>query len=113
MINLQQDLLNKGYRKHVSKHHLTFKMTDTLYQKRITDDKGTKYFVDAWYYPAIQYSSVFVDESVQIECQFSGKREGETFANVILFEKDIDQAEKTLENMWDKLELGYYELEKR
>ena len=36
-MNIQEQLIERGYKKYVSKSNAVFKMTDTLFQKKITD----------------------------------------------------------------------------
>lgn len=106
---LQEDLISRGYKKHVSEIHKTFKMTDTLFQKRISDDKGKKYFIDIWYY--VGSPSHNFPESIQAEVQFhDGDGITEESMNVQLFIRDITKIEEVFENMWGKLGLNYYEL---
>jgi len=108
---LQQDLISRGYKKHVSEINKTFKMTDTLFQKRISDERGKKYYIDIWYYAAGRHGQTSLPESIQAECQFhNGDGITDEPMNVQLFIKDVDKIEEVFENMWVKLGLGYYEL---
>lgn len=106
MTPLQQKLVNMGYKKHTGEGYVILKATNTLYQKRITDEKGTLYFIDIWYYPEGRHS-FHVPEGIQIEVQFH--KEDESFMHVMLFEKDIAKAEEELFHIWKTLNLGYYE----
>lgn len=108
--NMQEILISKGYKKHVSEHYKVFHTTDTLFQKRISDDKGKKYFIDVWYYPAGRYGHTDLPESIQAEVQFEKDGITDENMNVELFTKDIDKIEEVFENMWKYLALGYYEL---
>jgi len=125
MTTLQDQLVSKGYKKWVSEATRKFKMTDTLYQKCITDEKGKKYFIDLYYYPETKHyyyndlnengtvktdNFVVLPESIQAEVQFTGDGVTDEHMDVKLFTKDIDKIEEVFENMWVKLGLGYYEL---
>ena len=108
---LQEDLISRGYKKYISEGNKIFKMTDTLFQKRISDEKGKKYYIDLWYYPAGRHGQISLPESIQAEVQFhDGDGTTEENINVQLFIKDIDKIEEVFENMWQKLGLNYYEL---
>lgn len=110
MTPLQETLISKGYKKHVSEHYKTFHATDTLFQKRISDDKGKKYFINIWYYLAGRYGNTDLLESIQAEVQFENDGVTEETMNVQLFTKDVEKIEQVFENMWKCLALGYYEL---
>ena len=108
---LQAELLARGYKKWVSETTRIFKMTDSLYQKKVIDNKGKKYFIDIYYYPAGRYGNRDMEESIQAEVQFhNGDGITDNTMNVQLFVKDIDKIEEVFENMWVKLGLNYYEL---
>lgn len=109
-LSLHDQLVAKGYKKWVSESNRIFKMTDTLYQKQIDDDKGKKYFINIWYYPAQRYGHTDLPESIQAEVQFTGDGVTDEHMDVTLFVKDIDKIEEVFENMWVKLGLGYYDL---
>ena len=107
-MNIQEKLISKHYKKHVSKSNRALKLTDTLFQKLVEDSYGIRYYIECWYYPARHCGESFFDESWQFEVQFSGDNASGTM-NVQLFEKDIDKAEQMFNTMWTKLDLGYYE----
>ena len=100
-------LLAKGYGKSVSKHYLTYKSTDTLYQKRITDEIGKKYYINIWWYPEKYYGETHVPESIQAEVQFTGYEDDET-TDVLLFTKDLVKIEAKFEEIWNLLKFDYY-----
>lgn len=110
MTILQEDLLSRGYKKHVSESNKIFKMTDTLFQKRISDEKGKKYFINLWYYAEGRHGQTSLPESIQAEVQFETDGVTHENMNVTLFTRDIDKIEEVFENMWVTLNLGYYEL---
>lgn len=109
-MTLEQELTLHSYTKQVAGHYNTFKHTDILYQKRISDSKGKKYFINIWYYPANRYGHTDLPESIQAEVQFTGDGVTDEYVDVTLFTKDLDKIEEVFENMWVKLGLGYYEL---
>ena len=110
MMQLEQDLLNRGYKQSIEPHWKSSKMTDVLFQKRICDGKGTKYFINVWYYPAGRYGYTDLPESIQAECQFHSDGVTEETMDIQLFTKDIDKIEEVFENIWNKLELGSFRL---
>jgi len=103
---IEKSLLEAGYKKHVSSTYEAFKCTDTLYQKRITDSNGTKYFVNAWYYAAQPYAN----EGVQFEVQFYNRND-EVEMDVSLFTNDVNVAESKFDLIWLNMNLGYAEKE--
>lgn len=110
MTILQEDLLSRGYKKHVSESNKIFKMTDTLFQKRISDEKGKKYFINLWYYAEGRHGQTSLPESIQADVQFETDGVTDENMNVVLFTQDVDKIEEVFENMWVTLNLGYYEL---
>lgn len=107
-MNIQDQLISKGYKKYVSKSNAVFKSTDTLFQKKVVDDKGIRYFIDCWWYKEQTINGHTIPEGWQFEVQFSGDDVSKTM-NVMLFEKDVDNAEQMIDHMWTVLNLGYYE----
>jgi hypothetical protein len=107
-MSIQEKLLEKGYKKYVSKSNAVFKSTDTLFQKKVVDDKGVRYFIDCWWYKEEVINGHTIQESWQFEVQYSSSPVSNTM-NVMLFEKDIDKAEQMFDHMWTVLNLGYYE----
>ena len=43
-MNIQEQLIKHGYKKYISKSNAVFKMTDTLFQKKVVDEKGYSLF---------------------------------------------------------------------
>lgn len=107
-MNIEDVLIEKGYKKYVSQSNSVFKMTDTLFQKKVVDDKGVRYFIDCWWYKEETINGYTIPESWQFEVQFHGNEASQTM-NVMLFEKDVDKAEQMFNDVWTKLNLGYYE----
>lgn len=107
---LEDKLVSRGYKKHVSESYKTFHMTDTLFQKCITDEKGKKYYINLWYYAAGRHGQTALPESIQAEVQFETDGVTHENMNVTLFTKDIDKIEEVFESMWKNLGLGYNEL---
>lgn len=105
-------LLSAGYKKYVSESTRTFKSTNTMYQKKVKDDVGVKYFINVYEYK-------FIDRdnkkylSYQSEVQFNGELPEDSLVTntieVILFERNLTKVEATFENMWETLKLGYEE----
>ena len=77
---------------------------ECLFQKRVKDDIGTKYFINIYKY--LIYDIARYEVSVQCE-MLEYTIEFKLFS----FHKDItiEEVEKQIENIWNKLELNYYE----
>lgn len=113
MSTIQRELIGNGYKKHVSQSYRSFHSTDTLFQKRIRDNKGTKYFIDCWWYDNSAIPTLVEigkGEMVQFECQFYNV-DNSAVMNVTLFEKDVSKVEEYFEKIWIGMNLGYYEKE--
>lgn len=103
-MNIKDELTSLGYKEYISDWYHKFQCTDTLYQKKVKDDKGIRYFIDIWYYP-----EVMEHISIQIECQLYNQ-ENTAAMDITLFEQDPKKAEEYLQYMWETLKLGYYEI---
>jgi hypothetical protein len=104
---LQKQLITEGYKLCESRENFLGKSTNVLYQKRIRDDNGTRYFIDAYYYPSQKYTTVVCPESFQVDAQLSWAG-GDVF-NITLLDGDIKTCENRLKVMWEGLNLDYYE----
>lgn len=102
---LSKQLIELGYKKHISDSYKMFHSTNVLYQKRVDDDKGIRYYINSWYYP----DGHSHEEGIQIDVQLYGV-ENKVIMNVTMFEQDPRNAEMYLQYMWETLKLGYYEL---
>ncbi|MBG23717.1 MAG: hypothetical protein CMF22_10375 [Idiomarinaceae bacterium] len=108
-MSLQKELIDRGYKKHVSDMYRVLEMTDTLYQKCIRDHLGNKkYYINVWYYPADRSTGLDLPEGIEIRAQLHDQ-DDEHYMNVNPMTRDIDQAEETIEEVWEKLDMGYYE----
>jgi len=101
MSELTDELLAKGYKKHVSETYNILKSTSILYQKRITDGHGTRYFINAWY-----YDSDLVKDTVQFDVQFT--MDDDQVVDVCLPTNDIDFAEAEFDRIWTGMLYNYY-----
>jgi len=122
---LQQLLLDKGYRYHKSEGYKTLKSTEHLYQKRIRDEKGTRYFIDVWYYPVQCINGHRLAEGIQLDCHLHDNQEEflmEVRPNIpytwiqetgdkIYPEDCLDKAEGVLDGLWKFTGEGYYEMD--
>lgn len=104
---LQQSLLRGGYKQYLSDEPYLGHSTNQLFQKRIVDDLGTRYFINVYYYPEQRIEYYFCPECIQVEVQF--KDADDEVINVTLSEKSIDKFEKKLQTMFEVLNLEYYE----
>lgn len=104
-MTISEQLLESGYKKHVSEHYRLLKMTDTLYQKRVDDSYGVKYYVNAWYYPErMMPNTAICPEGVMFETQY---RDGDDYITVELSTSDIDKAEEEFYKIWQLMGYGY------
>lgn len=94
-----QELEDNGYTCYTSNTYKTIKNTDTLYQKRITNKIGIKYFIDLWYYENVwQPEAVFYD--IDNNALFEVTLYDASYINII---------EEKFEKIWSKMNCGYYE----
>jgi hypothetical protein len=107
---LQQKLLDNGYRKHCSLNYTTFHSTDTLYQKRIDDDVGKRYYINAWYYPCKDWNNGNISpESIMVEVQLKDQ-DGDAYLTVSPWvNNDIVKAEEIIDRIWLSERCGYDE----
>lgn len=108
MTKLEQKLIDLGYKKHVSESNRIFKSTDTLFQKKVTDDKGIRYFIDVWYYPPQRIAGRILDEGIEPEAQMSF--EDDTKMNVSFLTYDIGLFEVRFSDVWELMNCIHYEL---
>lgn len=104
MSEVTDKLEAEGYTKHVAEFYRTLMRTDTLYQKRITDKYGTRYFINAWY-----YDNEVLKDSLQFDVQFTIDEDEQNHINVTLVTNDIRFAEAEFDKMWDRMIYEYYE----
>lgn len=96
MIN-DELLLENGYKKYDD----IFRIADYLFQKRIRDDKGTKYFIDIYKYDS-EYEIVLRSEKEKYALHFRMYATGNRMSL-----KDI---EEEIETIWNELGCNYYEI---
>lgn len=112
MTSITKQLEDAGYKFFKPAMNLVLKSTDTLYQKRVKDSEGnTKYFINAWYYPARDIHGHHLNEGLQFEAQL---REGtckvdELFIDVSPHTNDRKVAEEVIEKAWQSLDMGFVE----
>lgn len=103
----EQKLLQHGYTKSVCRTYKAIMSTDTLYQKRVRDDEGTKYFINAWYYPPLQLPGRdTIKATVKFESQM--ECEGNT-VDVSPIGVDVENAERLFEKLWWDMGGCHYE----
>jgi len=104
MSEVTKQLEASGYKKHIAEFYQTLMGTDTLYQKRITDEYGTRYFINAWY-----FDNAILKDSVQFDVQFTIDEDAQDHINVTLVTNDIGFAEHEFAAIWGNLMYEYYE----
>lgn len=109
MSKYEKQLLDRGYRKHVSDTYNLLHMTDTLYQKRVSDDKEIRYYINVWWYPERPLGGMGhgLPESIQPEVQMLTK-EGD-HVNIEYLSDDIEKAEDFFDDVWIQLRMDYKE----
>lgn len=85
--------------------------TNHLYQCRIRDNIGTKYFIDIWYYDAASNGTISLPEGLQVEAMFYDRTHNPVCSIVLM--REINSFEELLtemEKMYNMLSVdGYYE----
>tara|TARA_B100002019_G_C21107384_1_gene516634 strand:+ start:477 stop:824 length:348 start_codon:yes stop_codon:yes gene_type:complete len=99
-------LLESGFVKDVRSQYVTFQNTDTLYQKKVCDDKGVRFFLNAWYHKEKQIAQHTIPASFSFELQFS-QDEGETVININILTDNHEVAEAKANEIWQKLNCDY------
>lgn len=108
MIN-REELIKHGYKTYDSD---VLYNAVCLYQKRIKDDKGTKYFIDIYEYRLKSKDNY--DKCKSYEARLVTSLKDDTYnLNILLYCIDnnttIKQLEKDIEDIWTKLGCDYYE----
>jgi hypothetical protein len=104
MNNIEQILIDKGYRKYPS--GISFKYSDYFYQKCFKDDKGKKYFIEFIYYSPIKFSNENTVEE-NFMCHLNINEPHMTFEQHHI--KDVEEAEKKCELFFNIMGCNYYE----
>lgn len=91
-------LLENGYRKYNQEEE-----EKKLYQKKINDKKGIKYFINCYHYIFLEH------ETWDFELQITSKQGG---INTLLFhtELNINDIEMFMKKIWEYYGSNYYEL---
>lgn len=91
----------KEYKNQFEKHCRNF-------QKRVIDDRGTKYFIGCKYHDLKNHPHLSLSPSFEFDTQFT--RNSDTF-NVLLLnrgDRTIQEVEQFFEDMFQKMEVEYY-----
>ena len=82
-----------------------------FFQKCFSDDVGKKYYIDIkrWDFPPHPYTNEQIPTSYEFEVQFN--TQDDKVFNLTLFSHGwtIENAEEFVEDMWQKMNLKYYE----
>lgn len=100
----EQQLLYTGYTKYLTEHKYN---SDVFYQKKFTDAKGIRYFLEFLHYPTILYSNGnSIGESFSMEMVIN-----DLHVNFMLHYVDcIKSSEVYADKVWKALGSIYYEL---
>jgi hypothetical protein len=111
MTELQQKLESLGYTKSVQESYKIFHSTDTLFQKRIRDKKGTRYFINIWWYPTTVVKGHALNEGIQYSVQIHTEDDSHNRVVNIEFGSDysVVEAENLCDELWETLGGKYYE----
>lgn len=108
MSKYEKQLLNKGYRKSVQESYKLLHQSDTLYQKRVSDYNGVRYYINVWWYPERPTGGMghgSIPESIQPEVQMltpDGNR-----VDIAYLSDDIEKAETFFDDTWVELGMEY------
>lgn len=105
--DVRTELLTRGYRYHVDNTNLHH--TNHLYQLKVNDDDGTRYYINAYYYAETSTSVMTIPETVQFECVLYNN-DSEPVINASLYTQIPVEAEAYYDVMWRGLGLGYESL---
>lgn len=100
-------LISAGYKRYAGSD---LNRSSALYQKRISDNHGTKYFINAWFHDYTRYNIQSPNQySFEFEVQFT-KKDGSKFNVDDLSDSTIEEHEKFFESIWTNLEeTGYHD----
>jgi hypothetical protein len=93
MSKTTEELEAAGYKKYVGKGFITFKNTNTLFQKRFRNEHGeTTYFIDCWYY----------EDHDEFQCEASLYRDTTRVGVELVLSdfKNIQKVEAEIEALW-------------
>jgi hypothetical protein len=86
---------------------------DLLYQKRVKDDRGTRYFVNVRFWRFSKYSTPErpVEDGWDAEARFDGRGGSRSFAVSTSVRHDTPaEVEAFFARVWDAMKPGYYEV---
>lgn len=95
-------LLDNGYKKFESEHNKVLRGSSILFQKKVEDSIGIRYFINCWIYFRDGRDVPFFESQMYNEKDV-------VEMDVSFFTEDYQEVESKLDNIWHKLELGYYE----
>ena len=110
-MSIREELESKDYRKHVAEMYYALKRTNTLYQKRIADSKGTRYFINVWWYPADTINGYSLNEGWQYEIQLHTADDSHDKTVDVEWGKDrsLEESELLADELWKFMGGHYYE----
>lgn len=100
-----KELEANGYKYFNSLQWEILRSTPHLYQKKVVDGVGIRYFIDVFYYPGHPETH---ENGFQFETVLYDK-DKEPLAQITLYTSDMEKAEQAFSEMWTKLNCGYYE----
>jgi hypothetical protein len=107
----RQELLDAGFREHPSNGDSVLQRWDVLYQKRIRDENGTRYFIDVMFWRHSKCGDYLDGWSVEINyndgCAFSPIQGIKVEASVRT--ETAAEVEAFAAELWQRLCPNYYE----
>ena len=112
-IDFLEQALERGYRPYVD----SMKCSDRVpsyylgsVQKRITDDHGTRYFININMYDMSAINSNAQTRfTASVDCQITVDSETSKVLDASFSFEDFDSAEKLLDDIWSKMSFDHYE----
>ena len=111
MIN-KTALTDAGYRVYKTHDDLT------LFQKPVRDERGIRYFIDAYEYDWSKFPGVWMDTDreasyeVQVHLYKSGEQDDVLMLRIVVLDEDakssVQALEEYVDRLWHALNAGYY-----
>lgn len=84
--------------------------TDQGYQKRVIDDRGTRYFITIWEYDNRKYNYLVPNNrDFSYSPEVNLRNDDVWFDVTMLSPESIEQMESFFDDVWTKMQCGYYE----
>lgn len=105
----EADLLAAGYRKFDNSSGSILNGSKCLYQKRIRDDRGTRYFIDLFLFDFRGWDNYPYQFSWQADFQFQVPEIGTVTGVVHLVDDTLESVEAKYAELFTRLKADHYE----